>query len=171
MVGTTSDPASHQRCAFSSGSGLQTEERGVCVARAAAGGTWAPHWDGTWTSAAAGRRADGTTHAPFGGGLGLRVRSGFWGVFVRGCSFSLFFPVAISIFTCSLRRTLLTPFQPATANTTQYNAIQHNTTHYNTIQQNPTQFNIISYISLMSYNITSSFVSSTQWRRKKKKHK
>lgn len=124
MVGTISGPASHQRCVLSSGSGLQTEERGVCVATAAARGS-SLGWH--MTSAAAGRRADGTTHAPFGGGLGLRVRSGFWGVFVRGCSFGLFFPVAVRIFTCSLRRALLTPFQPATANTTQYNSTQHNT--------------------------------------------
>lgn len=36
MVGTISGPASHQQCVFSSCSRLQTEERGVSVATAAA---------------------------------------------------------------------------------------------------------------------------------------
>lgn len=71
---------------------------------------------GSWlgqrtTSAAAGRGADGTTHAQLGGGLGLWLS--LWGVFIRGCSFSLFLPVAISILArCLCRALLLTPFQP-----------------------------------------------------------
>lgn len=119
MVGTISGPVSHQhRWLFLLFWATNRRKRRICC-HGSSQRDLGPSLGDHMTSAAAGRRADGTTHAQFGGGLGLGVRFWFWGVFVHGCSFSLFILVTISILISSLWLTLLLPsFQPQISHNT-----------------------------------------------------